>query len=60
MAELPAGMPPRAVVRLWMGSPAHRHNILSARPTATGVGVRWDPDQRLWVVVQNFARRPLG
>lgn len=58
LAEVPAGYGPRQIVRLWMHSAAHRHNILSPRPTASGVGVRWDPDQALWVVVQNFARRP--
>ncbi len=58
LAEIPPGYTPRAVVRLWMHSPAHRHNILSRRPTASGVGVRWDPDQGVWLVVQNFARHP--
>lgn len=58
LAEVPPGYGPRAIVRLWMHSTAHRHNILSPRPTASGVGVRWDPDQAMWVVVQNFARRP--
>ena len=58
LAEVPAGYGPRRIVRLWMHSPEHRRNILSPRPTASGVGVRWDPDQAMWVVVQNFARRP--
>lgn len=58
LAEVPPGYGPRRIVRLWMHSAAHRHNILSPRPTASGVGVRWDPDQAMWVVVQNFARRP--
>ncbi len=58
LAEVPPGYGARAIVRLWMHSTAHRHNILSPRPTASGVGVRWDADQGTWVVVQNFARRP--
>lgn len=58
LAEVPPGYGPRRIVQLWMHSAAHRHNILSPRPTASGVGVRWDPDQAMWVVVQNFARRP--
>ncbi len=58
LAEVPPGYGARAIVRLWMHSTAHRHNILSPHPTASGVGVRWDPDQGLWVIVQNFARHP--
>jgi uncharacterized protein YkwD len=57
IAELPPGYTPAALVRLWMHSPAHRHNILSARPTTTGVGVRWDTDRQAWLAVQDFARR---
>ncbi len=58
IARIPAGITPRALVRLWMRSPEHRHNILSKRPTATGVGVRWDADEGVWLAVQNFARKP--
>ena len=58
IAELPPGYTPAGLVRLWMHSPAHRHNILSARPTATGVGVRWDADLQAWLAVQDFARHP--
>src|SRR3954452_25051230 len=30
---------PRAVVRAWMNSPGHRHNILTARFTHIGIGI---------------------
>ena len=58
IAKVPPDISPRALVRLWMRSPDHRHNILSRHPTATGVGIRWDADEDAWVAVQNFARRP--
>lgn len=58
IAAVPAPVGPRALVRLWMRSPEHRRNILGSRPTASGVGVRWDADERLWLAVQDFARRP--
>lgn len=58
IAQVTGHVTPRQLVSLWMHSPDHRHNILSKKPTATGVGIRWDPDQQLWVAVQNFAKKP--
>lgn len=58
IAWIPRRVHTRDLVQLWMDSPGHRHNILSPSPTATGVAFAWDPDQRAWLVVQNFARRP--
>jgi uncharacterized protein YkwD len=58
IGRIPPSMTPRGLVRLWMQSPAHRHNILSRYPTASGIAVRYDADERAWLAVQNFARRP--
>ncbi|MGZ4443043.1 MAG: CAP domain-containing protein [Nocardioidaceae bacterium] len=58
IAEVGPDVTPRHLVSLWMHSPEHRANILSKRPTATGVGIRWDDDQQMWLAVQNFARKP--
>jgi uncharacterized protein YkwD len=57
IAKIPPGITPRGLVRLWMRSPDHRHNILSTQPRISGVAVRWDPDEQAWLAVQNFARR---
>jgi uncharacterized protein YkwD len=58
IAEVSYNVSPGQLVSLWMHSPDHRHNILSKKPTATGVGIRWDSDRGYWVAVQNFAKRP--
>lgn len=57
IAKIPTGISPRHLVRLWMNSPDHRHNILSPKPRVSGVAVRWDSDEQVWIAVQNFARR---
>jgi uncharacterized protein YkwD len=57
IARIPTGVSPRHLVRLWMHSPDHRHNILSSKPRVSGVAVRWDADEQAWLAVQNFARR---
>ena len=46
----------KKAVRMWMGSSAHRANVLSHQPRLIGVGVRRSADGRSWVVVQNFGR----
>ena len=55
-----AGMTPDRVakkaVQMWMGSSAHRANVLSRQPRLIGVGVRKSADGRYWVAVQNFGR----
>jgi len=56
IGRLPPSMSPRDLVRLWMQSPPHRHNILSPYPTTSGIAVRYDADERAWLAVQNFAR----
>ncbi len=58
IAQVSESVTPRQLVSLWMGSPDHRHNILSKKPTHTGVGIRWDSDRQVWVAVQNFTKRP--
>jgi uncharacterized protein YkwD len=58
IAEVTLTVTPRQLVSLWMHSPEHRRNILSKKPTSTGVGIRWDPDREVWVAVQNFAKKP--
>jgi uncharacterized protein YkwD len=58
IGRIPPTMSPRDLVRLWMQSRAHRHNILSPYPTASGIAVRYDADEGAWLAVQNFARRP--
>lgn len=46
---------PAAVVRAWMGSPAHRRNMLNCRLKDIGVGVVLKDGQLWWT--QNFGRR---
>jgi uncharacterized protein YkwD len=58
LGRVPPSMSPRDLVRLWMQSSPHRHNILSPYPTASGIAVRYDADEGAWLAVQNFARRP--
>lgn len=42
------------VVQLWMGSPAHRANILDRDLTHLGVGVAYAPRTRTWYLTQDF------
>ena len=58
IAKLDNGATPQLLVRLWMHSPQHRANILNKAVTAGGLSIRWDPDRKVWIAVQNFAERP--
>jgi uncharacterized protein YkwD len=51
------GARPGDLVRLWMGSPGHRANILSRKARLTGVSIRWDDNRDAWIAVQTFVRR---
>jgi uncharacterized protein YkwD len=55
-AGMTANRVARKAVQMWMGSSAHRANVLSRQPRLIGVGVRRSSDGRYWVVVQNFGR----
>ena len=56
VAGMTASRVARKTVQMWMGSPAHRANVLSSQPRLIGVGVRRSADGRSWVIVQNFGR----
>ena|SRR5664279_1694323 len=58
IAQVSKGVTPRQLVSLWMHSPEHRANILSKKPSSTGIGIRWDADRSVWVAVQNFTKKP--
>jgi len=47
---------PRTLVRMWMGSPAHRRIMLSSQPRRIGIGAEQDQAGQ-WVVTANFIRR---
>ena len=47
----PGGMSAGQMEAGWMGSPAHRQNIMNGAYSAAGVGIAYSSDGRVWVVV---------
>ncbi len=47
---------PRAMVRMWMNSPEHKHILLSTYPNRIGVGAYQD-SRGDWVVAADFIKR---
>lgn len=59
LARVPVSMThPRKAVRLFMGSPPHRRNLLRRGSTHVGHATRYDRRTRSWITVQVFARKP--
>jgi uncharacterized protein YkwD len=48
----PGGMPVDQMESAWMQSPSHRENILNGAYRASGVGIAYSADGRVWVAVE--------